>query len=80
MDFPERGLFGHASVPAADTDLQCVPAPSTETPRAEGGVNSQAALMKSLPCLLQTNDILWSFQVLTTNTDTMFHELINIVK
>lgn len=36
--------------------------------------------MKSLPCLLQTNDILWSFQVLTTNTDTMFHELINIVK
>lgn len=50
---------------------------------AEGGVNLQAALMKSLqslPRLLQTNDILWSLQGLTTNTDTRCHESIDIVK
>lgn len=38
-----------------------------------GDVNLQAELMKSLPCLLQTNDKLWSLQVLTTDTDTTFH-------
>lgn len=37
-DFPEWGLFGHASALPADTDLQCVPAPRTGTPRGGGEV------------------------------------------
>lgn len=39
-DFPEWGLFGHASVLSADTDLQCVavrvPAPGLGHHGAEG--------------------------------------------
>lgn len=75
------GFSGHASVLTADTGLQCVcQLPGLGHHGAEGSVNLQAALMKSLPCLLQTNDILWSLQGLTTNLDTRFHESIDIVK